>query len=140
MSEENIKVKVTCHEGFLVITTVKPKQDKNFFPSGGSKIGCVLIDTGKYLGMSHEAFKLMKTVQKSGDDIGEVDTWESVKGQCFSWLGPTKRMIDISNSETSRTGIIDIQYIPIENKVPLDAFEAIVRSKAESSKAESSKE
>ena len=56
MSKENIKVKVTSHEGFLVIETIKPKEDKNFAPVGGSRIGSVLINTGKYLGMSHEAF------------------------------------------------------------------------------------
>ena len=129
MSKENIKVKVTSHEGFLVIETIKPKEDKNFIPVGGSRIGSVLVNTGKYLGMSNEAFALMKTIKKSGDDIGDVDTWESDRGQCIAWMGPLKRLVEVSNSESSRTGIIDIKYIPIENKVPLDAFEAIVKSK-----------
>ena len=129
MSEKKIKVKVTCHEEFLVIETVDPTADENFVPYGGSKIGCVLIDTEKYLGMSDEAFELIKTLKVSGDDIADVSTWESVKGQCFSWLGPVKTLIDIPKCDTSRDGIIDIKYIKIENKIPIEAFESIVKTK-----------
>jgi hypothetical protein len=131
MSDENIKVKVTCHEGYLVIETVDPTQDDNFYPSGGVRIGCVVIDTEKYLGMSNEAFELLKTMKLSGDDIGDISTFQSAKGDCFSWLGPVKRLADVSQSESSRDGISDIKYIPIENKVPLDAFEAIVKLKGD---------
>ena len=131
MSEENIKVKVTCHEGFLVIETVDPTKDENFYPAGGTAMGCVLIDTEKHLGMSDEAFKLLKTMKLSGDDIGEVSAFQSVKGDCFSWLGPIRRLAQVSKCETSKDGISDIKYIPIENKVPLEAFEVIVKIKGE---------
>lgn len=131
MSEENLKVKVTCHEGFLVIETVDPTQDDNFYPAGGSRIGCVVIDTEKYLGMSNEAFELLKTMKLSGDDIGDVSTFQSLKGDCLSWMGPVKRLVHVSECETSKDGIFDIKYIPIENKIPLEAFEVIVKTKAD---------
>jgi hypothetical protein len=130
MSKAKIKVKVTCHEEFLVIETVDPTADENFIPYGGSKVGCVLIDTEKYLGMSDEAFKLIKTLHVSGDDIGDISTHDSVKGQSFSWLGPVKRLLEIPKCDTSSDGIIDIKYIKIENKIPIEAFESIVRTKA----------
>lgn len=132
MSEDQIKVKVTSHENFLVIETVNPQKDKNFEPVGGSKIGSVLMDTGEFLGMSDEAFELMKTVKSGGDDIGDIDTFETdTRGQCFAWMGPLKRLVNVNEAECSRTGIIDLKYIPIENKIPLEAFEAITKMKGD---------
>jgi len=125
---EDIKVKVVAYENYLIITTVKPESDENFVPSGGTKIGCVLVDTGKYLGMSEQAFNLMKTIKKSGDDIGDIDTWESNKGQCFAWLGPIKRLADVRSCESSQNGIIDIDYVQIPNDIPPEALEAIIKS------------
>lgn len=126
---ENVKVEVTCHENFLVINTIDPTHDENFVPAGNGRIGCVLMDAEKHLGMSDEAFKLLKTMKVGTDAIGDVATFESNKGQCFSWLGHPQRLVDMSDEEicSSREGIIDLKYVPIENKVPVEAFEAITK-------------
>jgi hypothetical protein len=127
MSDE-IKVKVTCYKEFLIIEAVKPDKDKNFIPTGGSKIGCVLIDTEKYLGMSDEAYELLKTIKPSNDAIGDVMTWEANEmGHCFGWLGPIKRLVNPKTSECSRDGIIDLKYVKIPNDVPPDAAEAVTK-------------
>lgn len=125
---DDVKVHITKYENYLIIKTIKPEKDENFIPAGGNKIGCVLIDTKKHLGMSDEAFNLMKEIKKSGDDIGDFDTWETDKGQCVGWLGGTHRLVDVSKCESSNKGIIDIEYISIPNNVPPEALEAIIKS------------
>jgi hypothetical protein len=131
MSEDR-RVRITCHDGFLVIDTLKPQEDEWFVPAGGSRIGCVLLNTEKHLEMSDKAFELLKTMKGSYDDIGDVSTWEvSENGyQCISWLGPTKRIVNVAKSESSREGILsNLKYKKIKNYVPPEAFEAIVRAK-----------
>jgi len=124
-----LKVKVTAHEQYLIIETIDETEDKNFIPVGGSRIGCVLIETSKYLGMSEEAFKLLKTLKKSGDDIGDISSWKTDKNEdCFSWLGGFKKLVHIPTAEGDNTGIADINYVTIKNEVPPDALEAINKS------------
>jgi len=125
----DIKVKITSHEGFLVVETVNPTADDNFVPYAGTNIGCVLIDTGKHLAMSDEAFELLKTINVSGDAIGEITTWGSDKGQCIGWLGPTRRLVQVAKADCSRDGIIDLKYNKIKNEIPVDAYEAITKLK-----------
>jgi hypothetical protein len=126
---ENLKVKVVAYKDFLIIVAVKPKADPYFVPQGGTRIGCVLIETDKYLGMSQDAFKLLKTMKKSGDDIGDVSTWKTDKGKhCFAWIGGIKRLVNVPKSETDNKGIIDIDFIEIPNDIPPDALEAIITS------------
>ncbi|MCK5613623.1 hypothetical protein KAR91_67780 [Candidatus Pacearchaeota archaeon] len=128
---DDVKVKVVAYESHIIIETVKPDADENFVPFGGSNIGCVLMDTKKYLGISKEAWKLMKKIKKGGGDIGDVALWKSdKKGDCFSWLGGTHKLINTSDNqiESSRDGIVDIAHITIPNNVPPAALEAIVKT------------
>lgn len=122
----NLKVKVTAHENYLIIETLDKKEDKNFIPVGGTRIGCVLIETDKYLGMSKEAKTLLKTMKKSYDDIGDISTWTTNDNKdCFSWLGGIKRLVDMNTAEGDNQGIIDIKHITIENIVPQEAIDII---------------
>jgi hypothetical protein len=121
----DIKVQVTAHSGYIIINTIKPDKDKNFVPNGNGRVGCVLTNTKKHLGMSNEAFKLLKTVKKSGDDIGDVMAYHSGDQDIFGWLGPVKRLVNPVRSESDSTGIQDIEYIEIPNKPPLEAVMAI---------------
>jgi hypothetical protein len=121
-----LKAEIYCHKNFLVINTLDTRHDNNFIPIGESRIGCVLTETDKYLGMSDEAFSLLKTMQLSGDDIGDVSTWKSKDGKdCIAWLGGFKRLIDMNTAETDNKGISDIKYVKIQNKVPEDAMKVI---------------
>jgi hypothetical protein len=121
-----LKVKVTAHEQYLIIETIDETEDKNFIPAGGSRIGCVLMKTSKYLGMSEEAFKLLKTLKKSHDDIGDISAWITAKNEdCFAWLGSFKKLVHIPTAEGDSTGIANIRYVTIENDVPKEALEVI---------------
>jgi hypothetical protein len=129
---KNLKVEVTAHDGFLIVNAVKPEKDDNFMPAGGSTLGCILKDTSKYLGMSKEAFELLKTIKKSCDDIGDVMAWKKEDTHFFGWLGGIKNLIDIREGETSssRDGILqDLKFNEIPNNVPVEAFEIITKTR-----------
>ena len=82
--------------------------------------------------MSDKAYELLKTMKKSGDDIGDVSAYQTVKGNyCFSWLGGIKRLVNMDQAETSREGIAEIKYVSIPNKVPNEVFEILTRQGAE---------
>ena len=120
-----IKVKVVEYNGELIIETLKPEQDENFTPSGNGRIGCVLINTGKYLGMSREAWNLIKTFHVSGDCIGDVMTWRCNDGrECFGWIGSVGRRIG-PDAELSRDGAVDINFIEIPNELSPNVKDAI---------------
>lgn len=122
----DLKVKVTAHKNFIVIEPLQLKEDKNLIPPGNGKIGTVLIDTKKYLGMSKEAVKTLKKLKKSYDDIGDILTWKSADGKhCFGWIGSMYGLFDIDNAEGDRNGIIDIDHVEIPNDIPEKAMEVI---------------
>lgn len=121
-----LKVKVTTYKNHLIIETLEPKQDANFFPCGGNRIGCVLINTQKYLGMSKEAADLAKTIQKSGDDIGDISVWTTDNGRhCFSWIGGLRRFVDMKVAEGDNKGITELHYVEIKNEPPTEAIKLI---------------
>jgi len=122
----DLKVKVTAHENFIVIEPLQLEEDENLIPPGNGKIGTVLIDTKKYLGMSKEAVKTLKKLKKSLDDIGDISTWKSVDGKhCFGWIGSMYGLFNIDKAEGDRNGIIDIDYVKIPNDIPEKAMRAI---------------
>jgi hypothetical protein len=123
---DNLKVKVTAHGDYVVIEPFQFEEEKDvFYPVGDGKIGTVLIDTEKYLGMSEEAVKILKKIKKSHDDIGDVETFKSVKGDCFSWMGGIYGLFNVTTAEGDRNGIIDIAHVTIPNDVPEKAMAII---------------
>lgn len=125
----NLKVKVTAYKQNLIIETIDEKEDKNFVPVGGTRFGCVLIETKKYLGMSKEAVTLLKTIKKSHDAIGDVTTWKTHDNKdCFGWIGGLKKIVNMEKAEGDREGIIDIKHVTIENDVPSEAQDVIDKS------------
>jgi len=124
---DNLKVKVTAHGNYVIIEPLQFTEEKDvFYPVGGDRVGTVLIDTDKYLGMSEEAVKNLKKIEKSHDAIGDVQTWKSDnKGDCFSWIGGIHRILDVTTAEGDRDGIIDIAHVTIPNDVPEKAMRII---------------
>lgn len=120
-----MKVKVTEYKNCVVIETLKPEKDDDFIPIGPGKVGSVLINTGKHLGISKEALTFMRGLKISRDAIGEVDAWITDDGRsCFGWLGGLKRIVG-PEAELPKTGFQDIDYIEIPNEPPGDAKKAI---------------
>jgi len=104
MSKKNLKTRVTAYKGIIVIETKDPSKDNDFVPAGGSKIGCVLMNAAKRLGISDEALELLKSIPKSRHDIGDVDSFTSNEhGDVFAWLGPASRLVVTTKATGSRT-------------------------------------
>lgn len=110
-----MKVKVTEYRNLIVIETLKPEADKDFVPVGPGKVGSVLINTRKHLGISKKALALMKRLDVSSDDIGEIDAWKAGDRDCFSWMGPLSRVVGL-NADLARGGWANIAHIDIPNE------------------------
>lgn len=96
-------------------------------PLQSGQLGFVI--NADYIDIQPEALELLKTVKKSGDDIGEVDVFESEKGVIFSWLGgPLKAFIpdQITGSSTYNAYLLKTTN---ENIKPPQEFINFVESK-----------
>lgn len=123
---KKLRVKVTTYKNYLIIETVKPEEDKNFVPVGGNRFGCVLIDTEFLLGISKEAIKEMKRVDRGYDALGDITMWTTTDGKdCFGWIGGLKRMVDVQRATYDRDGFSNIKHVTIKNEPPLDAIDEI---------------
>lgn len=120
-----MKVKVTAYKGQIVIDTANPEKDVDdfWYPTGRGRMGCVLLNTERYLGVSKEAIELMKGIRRNHDAIGDIGWWKSDnQGYCFSWWGPIYRVIDPTSAEGDRDFFVqEGKYIEIPNDVPQDA-------------------
>lgn len=100
-----MKVQVVAHQGHLVIIPDNPLEGINdrWWPTGGSKLGCVLGDTKIRLGVSEEALALMRRVQVGRDAIGDLSWWACDDGTyAFAWWGPLFRLVDPSTAVAAR--------------------------------------
>jgi hypothetical protein len=123
---DNPFVTVTAYKGFLIIEALIKEEHSDWVPAGSGRIGCILIDTKTHLGISDEAFELLKEIPQSLDDIGEVDWFDSDDGKrVFGWLGPTKRLIDPKDAEGSRNYKVSRDFLSIPNEPDPDAVKAI---------------
>lgn len=125
MSE--ILVMVTCYKNKLIIEGASPDlKHPNWVPAGQGRIGCIVMDTAKHLGVSEEALAWLKKVPRSADDIGDVDWFASGTRHAFGWLGGPLAMVSRdATGSNSYTVPPEGQYIVIPNDVPADAKDII---------------
>ena len=109
-----MKVKVTTYKGYLIIETLEPEEDKDFLPIKSGRIGCLVSNTSKNLGISEEAWTFLKKLKVVGDDLGDVDAWKAGEIHCFGWIGPLIRVVG-PKAVVSNIGIQDIDFIEISN-------------------------
>jgi hypothetical protein len=116
-------VKITEHKNYLIFDSDPEVKNEDWVPYGGSKIGCVIINTGTHLGISPQAAEILKQVKRSRDDIGEVDAWKTEDGRdCFAWLGPCKHIKYADNLDGSRCySFGEIKYVSIPNEPPISS-------------------
>jgi hypothetical protein len=116
-----MKVKVTAHRGCLVIETVEPDVPvEGWVPIGPGKIGCIICNTAKNLGVSEEALTLLGGVKRSHDDIGDVDWWACDDGtKAFGWIGNIYQIAQADSIEGSRNHtVFRDACVIIPNDVP----------------------
>lgn len=131
-----MKVKVVAHGDHIVCIPSTPEKNighkGQWWPTGDGKLGCVIGNTKKNLGVSQEAIDLMKKVEMGTDAIGDIDWWWcDNETYAFSWFGPIFRIIDATDSVSAR------EFRPhpdqctiIPNEVPEAAIKAIQAGEA----------
>lgn len=120
-----MKVKITEYKGFLVIEPIEPEKDidNEWWPTGQGRIGCVVGNSKKNLGVSKEALAVMKGVRKNWDSIGDLGWWKCDDGtHAFSWFGSIHRIIDPKDAEAARDfRIFENECSIIPNEPPQEA-------------------
>lgn len=85
-----MKVKVTAYRGLIIVEAQDPETPmQGWAPNGPGKIGSIICDTAKNLGVSKEALDLLGQIRRSRDCIGEIDWFGADDGtKVFGWMGP----------------------------------------------------
>lgn len=118
MSEPELLARVSAHKGVLIFIGYGPAPRDAWVPAGGGRIGCVVLDSAKNVGISPEALELLRKIPRSHDAIGDVDWWKCDDDTCaFAWLGGYRRLINAANASGSRDYVIG-PHVVIENEIP----------------------
>lgn len=116
-----MKIKIVEYKGYLIteclLKTEEILNDESIKPPLGTLIGTTVIDTKNNLGMSKEAWKIIKKLKISGDDIGDIATFKRNDLDCIYWLGSVNRAIKIDYAELPSNGAIDIKFTEIPNDI-----------------------
>jgi hypothetical protein len=124
-----MKVRVVAYNNRIVLVPENPEQGINqeWWPTGGTRIGCVVGNTKANLGVSEEALVLMRKMRVCRDAIGDLNWWWCTDGTyAFSWIGPIHRIVDPDTSEAARGfEIFRDQCTIIPNDVPPEAIAVI---------------
>jgi len=132
MSE--LKVKVTAYKGLIVIEPIEPEKGastkEGWIPIGPGRLGNVLCTTKGRLGVSREAFNLLRQIPRGTDCIGDIGWWKCDDGtHAFSWFGTVYRVIDpvrcVGDREYKVSPALLTDCETILNEVPDEAKAAI---------------
>jgi hypothetical protein len=133
-----MKVRVVAYNDKIVIITEKPEEgiEDQWWPTGGSRMGCVLGDTKNKLGVSKEALELMKLVPVGRDAVGDIDWWKCDDGTyAFGWWGPIFRIIEPEVCQAAKKFLMNVapehyagQYIEIPNELPQEIKDKVDNS------------
>lgn len=128
-----MKVRVVAYKGKIVIVPTEPEKDIGsdgnddgyWYPTGQGRIGCVLLDTKTRLGVSEEAFALMREIPRNHDAIGDISWWEAdTDTYVFGWCGSIHRVIDPKTAEAARDCLVTDALRPHFQVIPNDVPEA----------------
>ena len=80
-----MRTQVFAHKGIVGIQSDPKAEGLLNDPMLPGQLGFVV--DAKFVDIQPEALELLKQIKQSGDDIGEIDVYESEVGVIFSWLG-----------------------------------------------------
>lgn len=121
-----IQVRVMAYKKYIIIQTVDPRETPGFKPINEQRVGNVVLDTKNCLGMSMQAWKLMKTIRKGWDDIGDVMAFIPDSGShCFGWLGGFNKILHTERAEFPNDGYDEIEFRVLANRPPQSAVDRI---------------
>lgn len=126
-SNMTIHARVTTYKGKIICELVTQKSIKNEILTSidhGMKLGQVVFNTSKHLGISKEALSLLKLLKPGKQALGKL-SWFSHNGtNHFGWLGEPYSIFDVSTLEVSKEYQI-LNHQEIINDVPPGAKKAI---------------
>lgn len=124
----SVHAKITAYKGKIVCELVAKSSipnEVNTSLDNPTTMGQIIHNTEKHLGVSDEALKLMRTLKRGSDSLGDIDWFETGGGTAsFGWLGGPYNIIDAAECEPSRDFKI-LKYVRIPNDVPDGAKEHI---------------
>jgi hypothetical protein len=130
-----LHAKVWEYKGYLLCgaTTTTTIEGETIRPTDRQSLGCVTFHTDKFLGVSAEAFELMKTIKNGFDDLSHIDWFITDEGESvFAWLGGLYVILDPKEVEGARYyAVREGMYVPIPNDPPDEAKAAVDRLIAE---------
>jgi hypothetical protein len=128
-----VRTQVFAYKGFVGIKSDVKAEGLINDPMKPGQLGFVV--NAASVDIQPEALDLLKQVKKSGDDIGEVDVFESSdkleadKVVVFAWLGGPLKLLNPSDSECTGSSTYNAALLKSSPKVetPQDFIEAIDR-------------
>lgn len=116
----DLKVLVKAYNNRLFIETLNPEEDdSDYRGAAGSVIGCTLINT-KRLGLSNEAYELIKATRRGRDAIGDLCGEKNT----FSWIGGLNAILGPKLEGSKYYQVVE-DYVTIENDVPAEVIAII---------------
>lgn len=100
-TKNNERTQVFAHKDYLGIKSSVKAEGLLNDPKAKSQLGFVV--KAKYVDIQPEALELLKQVKQSGDNIGDIDIFQSSKGVIFSWLGGSLKVCKPSEIKGSNT-------------------------------------
>jgi hypothetical protein len=122
LPEGDLLVRVTAHRGYLIIEAVDLTfRHPNWVPENDNRIGCKVLNSAKFVGISAEALNLLKKVKKGWDDIGDLMWWQAGEDWCFGWLGPNLGLVDYMCAVADRDFNPEGPFVTIPNDANQEA-------------------
>ena len=130
---EQIYATVRLSAGKLQLATTTAVQvDGVLYPAEGHRMGVVLIDSKKHLGVEEQAVPVLKKLfAKAGcssDGFGDIDWYKAEDGlYTFSWLGPNKVRWNpktFSQADSAKQARFQDGEYQVLNKVEMKAIDA----------------
>jgi len=117
-------MKITTYRGFIVTEPFVDNDDNLVLPDGHNIIGTMVIDTENNLGMSSEAWEIIKKMERSGDDIGDFNAYHRDDNKdCVSWLGGPRKVVS-PLSDLPYCGVPDdLKFIEIPDETNPEIIE-----------------
>lgn len=130
----DIKVRVLAHDGNIVIVPEAAEEGimDRWWPTGGNRMGCVVEDSRRRVGISKEAIDLMRGIKTGRDSIGDIDWHWCVDGTyAFGWWGAIYRIIRPHEDIGARDFKVHPgEYVEVPNDVPPEVAEGYRKAKA----------
>jgi hypothetical protein len=104
-----MRTQIFAHKGMIGI--VSDYKAEGLVNDPSSQLGFVL--KAEFVDVQPAALELLKTIKKSGDDIGDVDIHASDIGPIINWLGGPWKVVRPNRDEKVQVHTIQALLLPI---------------------------